>query len=149
MVLPNQNWCWIDKKRVVSSAVSQIMKKDPVLLFAAVVSNNEKRHIFVVRKGYKALLTIALMPVKRYTVFRCFFSFLQKICSNNFTKLYSSLFTNKTSKESCRMHTPYADTDVLQNLCLDSVFRSGLTKGACNQDRKNFACSIVSLDIRL
>ena len=47
------------------------------------------------------------------------------------------------------MHTPYTDTDVLQALCIDSVFRSGLTKGACNQGRNNLACNIVSLDICL
>ena len=38
---------------------------------------------------------------------------------------YSSHFTQKTSKETNRTHTPYADTDVLQKCCL---FKSGLIK---------------------
>ena len=50
------------------------------------VSNNENRPVFVVCNGYRALLTFALMPIKQYTVFRCFFSFLQNIISNNFNK---------------------------------------------------------------
>ena len=31
-----------------------------------------------------------------------------------------------------QFNTPYADIDVLQTLCDDSVLRSGLTKGACS-----------------
>ena len=47
------------------------------------------------------------------------------------------------------MHTPYADTGVLQTLCVDSALRLELTKDTCNQRRTNFACSIVSRDICL
>ena len=108
-----------------------------------------KDEIFVVRNGYRELVTNTLMPIQQYAVFSCFFSFLQNIGLNNFTKLCSSVCTHKTSKEIHRMHTPYADTDVLQNLCVYSVYRSGFTKGTCNQERSHFACSITSLDICL
>ena len=94
-------------------AISQVMKKkDPFV---------------IVRNGYRALLTITLMAMQQYVFSAVFFSFLQKIGSNNCTSLCSSLFTHKLSKESHRTHTPYADTDALQNLCVDSVFRPGLT----------------------
>ena len=59
MNVSNQNWCRIDKKQWLSSAMSKIIKKDPVLSF-------------IVRNGYSALPIIALMPMKQYTVFRCF-----------------------------------------------------------------------------
>ena len=74
-----------------------------------------------------------------------YLSFLQNIGSNNFTRLHSSLFTHKTSKERHRMHAQYADTSVLQTLCVDSALRLEL----CKERRTNFACSIVSLVIYL
>ena len=86
------------------------------------VSNNEIGPIFVVvRNSYRALLTIALMPIKQYTVFRCLLQLSAKYGSNNFIRLYSSRFTHKTSQERYRTHTPYADTSVLQTLCVESA----------------------------
>ena len=41
-----------------------------------------------------------------------YFSFLQNIDSNNFTRLYSSLSTHETSKEGHSTHTPYVDTNI-------------------------------------
>ena len=79
-----------------------------------------------------------------------FFSFLQNIGSNNFTRLYSSLvFTHKTSHESQKTHTPYAGTEILQTLCVGCVLRSGLTKDTCNPGRTNFACNIVHVHVSL
>ena len=103
-------------------------------------SINKKRPIFVVRNGYRALLTTALMPIKavHYPVF-----------CNNFTRHYSSLFTHETSKERHSTHTPYADTSALQILWVDSALRLELTKGTCIQRRTYFPCSIVCLDICL
>ena len=48
-----------------------------------------------------------------------------------------------------RTHTPYADTGILQTICVASALRLELTKGACNHNRTNFACSIVSKGICL
>ena len=74
MVLSNQNWCRIDNRQEVSSAVSQLMKRDT---------------FFVVRNGYRALLTIALMPIKQYTVFRCLLQLSAKYWLKQF---YKTLF---------------------------------------------------------
>ena len=106
MVLSNQTWCRIDKKQGLSSAVSLI---------------NDKVPIFVVRNCYRGLLTIALMPIKQFTVFRCLLRFLQTFGLSNITRLNSSLFTHKMSKERHRTHTPYADTSVLYTLCVDNA----------------------------
>ena len=44
-----------------------------------------------------------------------------------------------------KTHTPYADTSVLQTLCVDRALSLELTNGTCNQRRTNVAYSIVSL----
>ena len=76
------------------------------------------------------------MPIKQYTVFRCLLQLSAKYGSNNFTRLYSSLFTHKTYKERYRTHTPYADTSVLQTLCVESALGLALTKGTCIKEEK-------------
>ena len=97
------------------------------------VSNKQKRlTFFVVDNGYRTLLTDILMSIKQYAVFKCLHQLPLNIGSNNFIRIPSSHLTHKTSKETHRMHTPYADTDVLQTLCADSALRSGLTKGTCS-----------------
>ena len=57
----------------LSSSVSQIMK-------------NEKIPIFGVCNGYRALLTIALLPIKQYTVFRCLLQLSAKYWFKQFYK---------------------------------------------------------------
>ena len=53
------------------------------------------------------------MPINQYTFFQMLTLALTKnIGSNNLIRIYS----HKISKEKHRMHTPYADTDVLQTL---------------------------------
>ena len=37
---------------------------------------------------------------------------------------------HKTSKERCRLHTPYAETDVLQTFCIESALRLEVAKAA-------------------
>ena len=86
------------------------------------------------------------MSIKQYTVFRCFLQLSAKYWVKQF---YKTVFLTSHSKEWQKLHTPYADTDVLQTLCVDRVLRSGLKNGICNQGRTNFASSIVSLDIFL
>ena len=76
-----------------------------------------------------------------------FSSVFCKILVQTILQDYSLLLTHETSEERQKMHTPYADTDVLQTLCVDSVFRSGLTNVTCNLGRTKCACCIVSLDI--
>ena len=51
-------------------------------------------------------------------------------------RIYSSHFTHQTSKERHRTHTPYADTDVLQNLCADNALKSGLKKVHANNEEQ-------------
>ena len=54
------------------------------------ISINDKRPIFfVVRNGYRALLTIALMPIKQYTVFRYLLQLSAKYLLKQF---YKTLF---------------------------------------------------------
>ena len=60
---------WLSQQGL-SSAVTQLMEKIP---------------IFVVRNGYRALLTIALMPIKQYTVF----SFLQQFYKTLFVTTHT------------------------------------------------------------
>ena len=58
---------------------------------------------------------------------------LQNIGSNNFIRIYSSHFTLENLQEKAqRTHTPHADIDILQNLCINSAFRSGLIEGTRN-----------------
>ena len=105
--------------------------------------------VVVVRSGFRALLTNALMPIKQYTVFNCLHQLSPNIGSNSFTRIPSSHLTHKTSKERHRTHTPYADTDILQTLCAYSALRLGLTKGTCNYRRTNFVRTIDSTDMYL
>ena len=108
MVLSNQNWCQRDIFRGVS--------------------NNEKHPIFVVHNGYRALLTIALMPIKQYTVFRWFLQLSEKYWFNQF---YKTLFFT------------------IHALNLQRKKRKKKKKNMHHMliQRTNFACSIVSLDI--
>ena len=82
------------------------MKKDP---------------FFIVRNGYRTLLTIALMPIKQYTVaVHCFQMFTFTFCSilvQAILQDYSLLFTHKTSKQRQRTHTP-CTADSLRRQCI-------------------------------
>ena len=134
MVQSYQNWCRIDKKQGVSSLMSQIMKNDP---------------FFVVHNGYN-LQGIVNNYINANKAVHCFQTFSSASCKmlvqtilQDSVLQYSRIKPRKKGK---KMHTPYADTDVLHTICVDSVFRSGLTKGTCNQGRTNFACSVVSLE---
>ena len=80
MNLSKRNWCRIDKKQGLSSAVSQIMKKYFFFFFF---------FFFFVHNGYRTLLTVALMPIKQYTVFRCLLPLSAKYW---FKPFYNTLF---------------------------------------------------------
>ena len=78
MVLSNQNWCRCDKtQRLSSRGVSNNVKRPSLLLFAAVIGHC--LHCINANKAVKFSYV--------------YFSFLQNIGSNNFTRLYSSPFT--------------------------------------------------------
>ena len=63
------------------------------------------------------------LMIKQYTVFR----YLQQLSQNTFIRIYSSHFAQENLQgKAQRTHTPYADSDVLQNFCVNSAFRSGL-----------------------
>ena len=65
--------------------------------------------------------------IKQYTVFRYLHQLSQNIGSNTFIRIYSSRFAQENLQgKAQRTHTSYADSDVLQNFCVNCAFRSGL-----------------------
>ena len=68
----------------------------------------------------------ANLMIKQYTVFRYLHQLSQNIGSNTFIRIYSSHFSQENQGKAQRTHTPYADSDVLQNFCVNTAFRSGL-----------------------
>ena len=69
----------------------------------------------------------ANLMIKRYAVFRYLDQLSQNIGSNTFIRIYSSHFAQENRQgKAQRTHTPYADSDVLQNFCVNSAFRLGL-----------------------
>ena len=69
----------------------------------------------------------ANLVIMQYTIFKYLHQLSQHIGSNTFIRIYSSHFAQENLKgKAQRTHTPYADSDVLQNFCVNSAFRSGL-----------------------
>ena len=69
----------------------------------------------------------ANLMIKQYTIFRYLHQLSQNIGSNTFIRIYSSHFAQENLQgKAQRTHTPYADSDVLQNFCVNSALRSGL-----------------------
>ena len=130
IALSNQNRCQRGKKQRLSFMMSQVSKCDCHFCCSQQLQDIANRHI----DANKAV--------------NCFQLSLN-IGSNNFRRIFSSHFTHKNSQERHRMHTPYADTDVLQTLCADSALRSRLPNVTCKYRRANFECIIDSLDICL
>ena len=95
----------------LSSTISHIGKNDRVFCCSqrlkSIVNNR---------------INVNLM-IKQYTVFR----YLQQLSQNTFIRIYYSHFAQENLQgKAQRTHTPYADSDVLQNFCVNSAFRSGL-----------------------
>ena len=69
----------------------------------------------------------AILMIKQYTIFRYLHQLFQNIGSNTFIRIYSPHFAQENLQgKARRTHTPYADSDVLQNFCVNNAFRSGL-----------------------
>ena len=69
----------------------------------------------------------ANLMIKQYTVFGYLHQLSQNIGSNTFIRIYSSHFAQENLQgKAQRMHTPYADSDVVQNFCVNSAFRYGV-----------------------
>ena len=71
----------------------------------------------------------ANLMIKQYTVFRYLHQLSQNIGSNTFIRIYSSYFAQENLQgKAQRTHTPYADSDVLQNFCVNSHLGQGSGK---------------------
>ena len=69
----------------------------------------------------------ANLMMKQYTVFGYLHQLSQNIGSKTFIRIYALHFVQENLQgKAKRTHTPYADSDVLQNFCINSTFRSGL-----------------------
>ena len=69
----------------------------------------------------------ANLMIKQYTVFSYLHQLSQNIGSNTIIRTYSSHFAQENFHgKAQRTHTPYADSDVLENFCVNGAFRSGL-----------------------
>ena len=69
----------------------------------------------------------ANLMIKQCTVFGYLHQLSQNIGSNTFIRINSSYFAQENLQgKAQRTYTPYADSDVLQNFCVNSAFRSGL-----------------------
>ena len=92
------------------------------------ISKHDRR--FCCSQWLKIIANIRIdanLMIKQYTVFRYLHQLSQNISSNTFIRIYSSHFTQEDFQgKAQRMHTPYALSDVLQNVCVNSASRSGL-----------------------
>ena len=67
--------------------------------------------------------------IKQYTVFIYLHQLSQNIGTNTFIRIYSSYFAQENLQgKAQKTHTPYADSDVLQNFCVNSAFSQGSGK---------------------
>ena len=114
-MLSNQNRCGRDKMQMF-------------IFFDTSHKQNERLFCFSQRLKSIANNRIdANFMIKQYTIFRYLHQLFQNIVSNTFIRIYSSHFAQKNLQGNAqRTHTPYADSDVLQNFCVKSAFRSGL-----------------------
>ena len=121
-MLSNQNRCGRDKRQgFVFYDTSHKQKLQTFLLFTTANTKS------IANNGIDANL------IKRYTVFRYLHQLSQNIGSNTFIRIYSSHFAQENLQGKAQItHTPYADSDVLQNFCVNSAFRSGLRYRTCN-----------------
>ena len=92
------------------------------------ISKNDRR--FSCSQRLKSIANSRIdanLMVKQYTVFEYLHQLSQNISSNTFITIYSSHFAQENLQgKAQRTHTPYADSHVLQNFCVNSAFRSGL-----------------------
>ena len=90
------------------------------------ISKNDR--LFCCSQQLKCIANIdANLMIKQYTVFRYLHQLSQNIGSNTFIRIYSSHFAQENLQgKAQRTHTLYADSDVLQNVCVNSAFRSRL-----------------------
>ena len=103
-MLSNQNRCRRDKMQV--------------FIFYD-TSHKQKWQTFCRSQRLKSIAnnrTDANLMIKQYTVFRYLQQLSQNIGSNTFIRIYSSHFAQENLQgKTQRTHTPYADSDVLQN----------------------------------
>ena len=102
------------KCKCLSSTISHISKNDRLFCCSQRLKSIANNRID------------ANLMIKQYTVFRYLHQLSQNIGSNTFIRIYSSHFSQENQGKAQRTHTPYADSDVLQNVCINSAFRSGL-----------------------
>ena len=103
------------KCKCLSSTIPRISKNDRLLCCSQRLKSIANNRID------------ANLMIKQYTVFRYLHQLSQNIGSNTFIRIYSSHFAQENLQgKAQRTHTPHADSDVLQNFCVNSAFRSGL-----------------------
>ena len=114
-LLSNQNRCVRDKRQG---------------FIFSYTSHKQKWQTFCRSQRLKSIANNRIdanLMIRQYTVFRYLHQLSQNIGSNTFIRIYSSHFAQETLQgKAQRTHTPYADSDVLQNFCVNSAFRSRL-----------------------
>ena len=113
-MLSNQNLCGRDKCKCLSSTIPHISKNGTRFCCSQRLKSIANNRID------------ANLMIKQYTVFRHLHQLSQNIGSNTFIRIYSSHFAQENLQgKAQRIHTSYADSDVLHNFCV-IAFRSGL-----------------------